>query len=79
MGWGYPSRADLFLTIDNYVDWFLEDCVEHIRRETGHDKVALLGICEGGVFCSIYAARHPEGEEPDPDDHANRLPRRPRR
>lgn len=58
--WGHPSRADQFLTMDNYVDWFLDDCVDHIRETTGIDKVTLLGICEGGVFCSIYAARHPD-------------------
>src|SRR5207253_1242297 len=25
-----------------------------------HDKVTLLGICEGGVFTTCYAALHPE-------------------
>ena len=58
--WGNPSRADQFLTIDNYVDWFLDDCVEHIRKAAGVDKVTLLGICEGGTFSTFYAARHPE-------------------
>lgn len=58
--WGNPSRADQFLTIDNYVDWFLDDCVQHIRRAGGVDKVTLLGICEGGVFSTLYAARKPE-------------------
>ena len=77
--WGNPSRADQFLTIDNYVDWFLDDCVEHIREAAGVDKVTLLGICEGGTFSTFYAARHAgEGREPDPDHHPDRLPRRPR-
>ena len=35
--WGHPSRADQFLSIDNYVDWFLDDCVEHIREGVGVD------------------------------------------
>ncbi|MFQ8432082.1 class III poly(R)-hydroxyalkanoic acid synthase subunit PhaC [Amaricoccus sp. W119] len=58
--WGHPSRADQFLTIDSYVDWYLDDCVEHIREVAGIDSVSLLGICEGGTFSTIYAARHPE-------------------
>jgi polyhydroxyalkanoate synthase subunit PhaC len=58
--WGHPSRADQFLSIDNYVDWFLDDCVEHIRGAAGVDQVTLLGICEGGTFSTLYAARHAE-------------------
>jgi len=58
--WGHPSRADQFLSIDNYVDWFLDDCVEHIRGVAGVDQVTLLGICEGGTFSTLYAARHAE-------------------
>lgn len=58
--WGHPSRADQFLTIDNYIEWFLDDCVEHIRKAHGVDSVTLLGICEGGVFSTLYAALFPE-------------------
>ncbi len=58
--WGHPSRADQNLKIDDYVDWFLDDCVEHVCKAHGVDKVTLLGICEGGTFCTLYAALHPE-------------------
>lgn len=58
--WGHPRRADQHLRIDDYVTWFLDDCVEAIRTETEADKVSLLGICEGGTFCAIYAALFPE-------------------
>ena len=57
--WGHPSRADQFLTIDNYVDWFLDDCVEHIREAAGVDKVTLLGICEGGTFSTLLRGAAP--------------------
>jgi len=58
--WGHPTRADQCLTIDDYVDWFLDDCVDHICKAHGIDRVTLLGICEGGVFSTVYAAQHPE-------------------
>lgn len=58
--WGTPSRADRFLTIDDYVDGYLADCVDHICRETGHDSITLLGICEGGTFSAAFAALYPE-------------------
>jgi polyhydroxyalkanoate synthase len=58
--WGNPSRADRWLTLDDYIDGYLADCVEFIRLAHGIDKISLLGICEGGVFTTCYAALHPE-------------------
>ena len=58
--WGNPSRADRFLTLDDYIGSYLDGCVQEIRERTGVDKITLLGICEGGVFTLAYAALHPE-------------------
>ncbi len=58
--WGQPTRVERWLTIDDYVDDYIHAAVERVCRETGHDKVTLLGICEGGVFMTCYAALHPD-------------------
>ena len=58
--WGNPTRADRWLTIDDYVDDYLAGAVDAIRAAHGIDKVNLLGICEGGVFTTCYAALHPD-------------------
>ena len=58
--WGNPSRADRWLTLDDYINGYLGECVEFIRERHVIDKVNLLGICEGGVFTTCYAALHPE-------------------
>ena len=58
--WGNPSRADRWLTLDDYINGYLDECVQVIRERHGLDKVNLLGICEGGVFTTCYAALHPE-------------------
>jgi polyhydroxyalkanoate synthase len=58
--WGNPSRADRYLTLDDYITGYLGDCVSEIARRAGMAKVNLLGICEGGVFTTAYAALHPE-------------------
>lgn len=58
--WGNPTRGDRWLTLEDYIEGYLGDCVDHIRREQGVDRVSLLGICEGGVFTACYAALHPE-------------------
>jgi polyhydroxyalkanoate synthase len=58
--WGTPTRGDRWLTLEDYIDGYLGDCVDFIRDEHGLEKVSLLGICEGGVFTACYAARNPQ-------------------
>jgi polyhydroxyalkanoate synthase len=58
--WGQPGRNERWLTIDDYVDDYIDAAVDKICTETGHDKITLLGICEGGVFSVCYAALHPK-------------------
>ncbi|MFC5564494.1 class III poly(R)-hydroxyalkanoic acid synthase subunit PhaC [Methylobacterium aerolatum] len=58
--WGNPGRADRFVTIDDYVDGYLAECIDVIAAATKRERVNLLGICEGGVFTTCYAALYPE-------------------
>src|SRR5262249_28401690 len=57
--WGSPSRADRWLTLDDYIDGYLAECVRVISERHSIEKVSLLGICEGGVFTTCYAALWP--------------------
>ena len=57
--WGYPSRKDQFLTIDDHVNGYMDNIVDYIRKRHGVPKVNLMGICMGGTFSVIYAAFHP--------------------
>ena len=58
--WGNPSRADRYLTLDDYVCGYLDGCISEMCRRAGVDRVNLLGVCEGGVFATCYAALEPE-------------------
>ncbi len=58
--WGNPSRADRWLTLDDYILGYLDGCVTEVARRAGMAKINLLGVCEGGVFTTCYAALHPE-------------------
>ncbi len=58
--WGYPSRKDRFLTIDDHVNGYIDGAVDFIRQAHGIDRINLMGICMGGTFCVMYAALHPE-------------------
>lgn len=57
--WGTPTRSDRWLTLEDYIDGYIDECVDFIRAKHGVDQVSLLGICEGGVFTTCYAARQP--------------------
>lgn len=58
--WGYPSGADRYLTLDDYVNGYINNAVDKIRERSGLDKITLLGVCQGGTFSVMYAAQHPE-------------------
>jgi polyhydroxyalkanoate synthase len=58
--WGYPTNADRYLTLDDYIDDYLNDCVDYVCQSTGHEQVTLMGICQGGTFSTMYSALYPE-------------------
>ena len=58
--WGYPSRADQHLNMEDYVCDYLGSCVDFICDAHNQKSMTLFGICEGGVFTTMYAAMYPE-------------------
>ena len=58
--WGYPTAEDMYLTLDDHINWYMDECVDFIRKETKKDKINILGICQGGTFSTIYTALHQE-------------------
>jgi polyhydroxyalkanoate synthase len=58
--WGYPTRKDRFLTIDDHVNGYMDNAVDFIRKRHNLEKINLMGICMGGTFSVMYAALHPE-------------------
>lgn len=57
--WGYPDRSDRYLDLDDYVDGYIDRCVELLHERHGIERVNLLGICQGGTLSLCYAALHP--------------------
>ena len=60
LDWGYPTNADRYITLDDYINGYLDDCVEFLREKTQHEKINLMGICQGGTFSTIYSALYPD-------------------
>jgi polyhydroxyalkanoate synthase subunit PhaC len=58
--WGYPDQADRALTLDDYINGYIDRCVDHIREAHGVDQINILGICQGGAFSLCYSSLHPD-------------------
>ncbi len=58
--WGYPTKADMYLGLDDYINGYIDNCVNVVRKVSQCDKVNLMGICQGGTFSAIYSALNPD-------------------
>ena len=60
MDWGYPTQADKYLTMEDYIDGYMNDAVDFIRRKHNVPKIHKQGICQAGTYSMIYASRYPQ-------------------
>jgi polyhydroxyalkanoate synthase len=58
--WGYPSKADKYLTMEDYILGYMDNIVDFVRQRAHVDKINVLGVCQGGTFSLIYSALLPE-------------------
>ncbi|WP_338742103.1 class III poly(R)-hydroxyalkanoic acid synthase subunit PhaC [Haloplanus salilacus] len=58
--WGEPSDLDTSLSLHDYVNRYIDNCVDEVRERSGQDSINLLGYCMGGTMSVMYAALHPE-------------------
>jgi polyhydroxyalkanoate synthase len=58
--WGYPTREDMYLTMADYINGYMNNCIDHILETKGINQLSLIGICQGGTFSAIYSALHPQ-------------------
>ena len=58
--WGNPTRADQFLTLDDYINGYLRDCVDYLISQNNGDPISMFGICEGGTFATCLVALEPD-------------------
>jgi polyhydroxyalkanoate synthase subunit PhaC len=56
--WGYPDAADRYLDLNDYINGYIDRCVDVICRKHKLKKLNLLGICQGGTFSLCYTALH---------------------
>lgn len=56
--WGYPGPAERWLTLDDYVNDYIDSCVDYLRATYRIPKINVLGICQGGALSLCYSALH---------------------
>jgi len=58
--WGEPSNLDTSLSLHDYVNRYIDNCVDEVRERSGQESINVLGYCMGGTMSVMYAALHPE-------------------
>ncbi|MCW8885784.1 MAG: class III poly(R)-hydroxyalkanoic acid synthase subunit PhaC [Motiliproteus sp.] len=58
--WGYPDRADRYLDLDDYINGYIDNCVNQVLDHSGQSQLNLMGVCQGGTFSLCYTAINPE-------------------
>lgn len=57
--WGYPTKSDRFLSMDDYVNGYINNCVDFIRKKHRLEKINILSICQGGTLSVVYSSLYP--------------------
>lgn len=58
--WKAPTAADKYVTFDDYVNCYIDDCVNIVLKKTKVDKLTLHGYCMGATMSSMYTTLHEE-------------------
>ena len=58
--WKPPSPVDKYVSFDDYVNYYMDDCIDIVLDKSSTDKVTLHGYCMGSTMSAMYAALHEE-------------------
>ena len=58
--WGAPGDEDKDLDLDHYINRYIKQVVKKVKRNSGSEKVSILGYCMGGTMSAMYTALYPE-------------------
>lgn len=58
--WGTPTQINRHEGFDDYVNGYMDNCIDFVRKESASDKISLQGYCTGGTLSTVYSALHPD-------------------
>lgn len=60
--WGYPAKEDMYLTLEDHIEWYMDDCVDYIIEASGQPADHTSGSLPGRYFqYDLYGA--PSGKD----------------
>ncbi|MCL2227418.1 MAG: class III poly(R)-hydroxyalkanoic acid synthase subunit PhaC [Oscillospiraceae bacterium] len=60
LDWGYPGHVDKYLTMEDYIDGYLNNAVDFILEKHNLKALNIIGICQGATMSVIYSALYAE-------------------
>ena len=60
LDWKSPTRMDKYVSFDDYVNCYIDDCVNIVRDKNSADKITLHGYCMGSSMSAMYTSLHQE-------------------
>jgi polyhydroxyalkanoate synthase len=58
--WKTPTNIDKYASFDDYVNFYIDDCVNLVSKENSVEKLTLHGYCLGSTMAAMYATLHQE-------------------
>lgn len=58
--WKTPTNIDKYASFDDYVNFYIDDCVDLVSKENSVEKLTLHGYCLGSTMASMYTTLHQE-------------------
>lgn len=57
--WGFPTKSDRYISMDDYVNGYINNCVDYVRKKNRVESINILSICQGGTLSVIYSSLYP--------------------
>src|ERR687898_2648705 len=58
--WKTPTNVDKYTSFDDYVNYYIDDCVDLVRKENSVERLTLHGYCLGSTMAAMYTSLHQE-------------------
>lgn len=58
--WKTPTSIDKYVSFDDYVNYYIDDCVDFVTKENSVERLTLHGYCLGSTMAAMYTSLHQE-------------------
>src|SRR5919109_3549748 len=60
LDWKTPTSIDKYVSFDDYVNYYVDDCVDLVTKENSVERLTLHGYCLGSTMAAMYTSLHQE-------------------